>query len=57
MENLSTILNWIFGGTSLVGLMTTFFFWGKSKRKEEAQTQMQEAQVTLRRPREHLIVK
>ena len=31
------ILNWVFGGTSLVGIATTLIFWSKSKRKEEAE--------------------
>ena len=32
------ILNYIFGGTSLVGLVTTLIFWSKSKRAKEAET-------------------
>lgn len=32
------ILNYIFGGTSLVGLSTTLIFWSKSKRAKEAET-------------------
>lgn len=32
------ILNYIFGGTSLVGFVTTFIFWSKSKRAKEAET-------------------
>ena len=32
------ILNWVFGGTSLVGLATTLIFWSKSKRAKEAET-------------------
>lgn len=32
------ILNYIFGGTSLVGLATTLIFWSKSKRAKEAET-------------------
>lgn len=35
---LTEILNYIFGGTSLVGLATTFIFWSKSKRAKEAET-------------------
>ena len=32
------ILNWVFGGTSLVGFATTLIFWNKSKRAKEAET-------------------
>ena len=32
------ILNWVFGGTSIVGLATTLIFWSKSKRAKEAET-------------------
>jgi hypothetical protein len=32
------ILNYIFGGTSLIGLATTLIFWSKSKRAKEAET-------------------
>lgn len=32
------LLNYIFGGTSLVGLVTTLIFWSKSKRSKEAET-------------------
>ena len=32
------ILNYIFGGTSIVGLATTLIFWSKSKRAKEAET-------------------
>lgn len=32
------LLNYIFGGTSLVGLATTLIFWSKSKRAKEAET-------------------
>ena len=32
------ILNWVFGGTSIVGLATTVIFWNKSKRAKEAET-------------------
>ena len=39
------ILNWVFGGTSLVGLATTLIFWSKSKRKEEAETQKTESEA------------
>jgi flagellar biosynthesis component FlhA len=39
------ILNWVFGGTSLVGLATTLIFWSKSKRKEEAETQKSESEA------------
>lgn len=39
------ILNYIFGGTSLVGLVTTVIFWNKSKRKEEAETQKSESEA------------
>ena len=39
------ILNWVFGGTSLVGLATTVIFWNKSKRKEEAETQKSESEA------------
>ena len=39
------ILNWVFGGTSLVGLATTIIFWNKSKRKEEAETQKSESEA------------
>jgi Flp pilus assembly protein TadB len=39
------ILNWVFGGTSLVGLATTLIFWNKSKRKEEAETQKTESEA------------
>lgn len=35
---LSEILNWVFGGTSLAGLATTLIFWSKSKRAKEAET-------------------
>lgn len=35
---LTEILNYIFGGTSLVGLATTLIFWNKSKRAKEAET-------------------
>ena len=35
---LTEILNYIFGGTSLVGLVTTLIFWSKSKRAKEAET-------------------
>jgi hypothetical protein len=35
---LTEILNWVFGGTSLVGVITTFIFWSKSKRAKEAET-------------------
>ena len=45
MENLSEILNWVFGGTSLIGVVTTIAFWRKSKRKEEADTQIKEAEA------------
>ena len=39
------ILNWVFGGTSIVGLATTVIFWNKSKRKEEAETQKSESEA------------
>lgn len=39
------ILNYIFGGTSLVGIVTTVIFWNKSKRKEEAETQKSESEA------------
>ena len=39
------ILNWVFGGTSLVGVATTLIFWSKSKRKEEAETQKTESEA------------
>jgi Flp pilus assembly protein TadB len=42
---LTEILNWVFGGTSLVGLATTLIFWNKSKRKEEAETQKTESEA------------
>lgn len=42
---LNEILNYIFGGTSLVGLVTTVIFWNKSKRKEEAETQKSESEA------------
>lgn len=42
---LTEILNYIFGGTSLVGLATTLIFWNKSKRKEEAETQKTESEA------------
>lgn len=42
---LTEILNWVFGGTSLVGLATTLIFWNKSKRKEEAETQKSESEA------------
>lgn len=35
---LTEILNWVFGGTSLVGVVTTLIFWSKSKRAKEAET-------------------
>lgn len=35
---LNELLNYIFGSTSLVGLVTTFIFWSKSKRAKEAET-------------------
>ena len=35
---LTEILNWVFGGTSLVGVATTLIFWSKSKRAKEAET-------------------
>jgi hypothetical protein len=35
---LTEILNWVFGGTSIVGLATTLIFWNKSKRAKEAET-------------------
>ena len=35
---LTEILNWVFGGTSLVGVVTTLIFWSKSKRSKEAET-------------------
>ena len=35
---LTEILNYIFGGTSIVGLATTLIFWSKSKRAKEAET-------------------
>ena len=39
------ILNYIFGGTSIVVLATTVIFWNKSKRKEEAETQKSESEA------------
>jgi Flp pilus assembly protein TadB len=42
---LTEILNYIFGGTSLVGLATTLIFWNKSRRKEEAETQKTESEA------------
>jgi Flp pilus assembly protein TadB len=42
---LTEILNYILGGTSLVGIATTFIFWNKSKRKEEAETQKTESEA------------
>jgi gas vesicle protein len=42
---LTEILNWVFGGTSLVGFATTLIFWNKSKRKEEAETQKSESEA------------
>jgi Flp pilus assembly protein TadB len=42
---LTEILNYILGGTSLVGIATTFIFWNKSKRKEEAETQKSESEA------------
>lgn len=39
------ILNYIFGGTSIVDLATTLIFWTKSKRKEEAETQKTESEA------------
>lgn len=39
------ILNWVFGGTSLVSIATTVIFWNKSKRKEEAETQKTESEA------------
>ena len=42
---LTEILNYIFGGTSLVGLVTTLIFWNKCKRKEEAETQKSESEA------------
>ena len=42
---LTEILNYIFGGTSLVGIATTLIFWNKSKRKEEAETQKSESEA------------
>ena len=39
------ILNYIFGGTSLLGIATTLIFWSKSKRKEEAETQKTESEA------------
>ena len=39
------LLNYIFGGTSIVGLVTTLIFWSKSKRKEEAETQKTESEA------------
>ena len=42
---ITDILNWVFGGTSIVGLATTVIFWNKSKRKEEAETQKSEAEA------------
>ena len=39
------ILNYIIGGTSLVGLVTTGIFWNNSKRKEEAETQKSESEA------------
>ena len=36
--DIAEILNWVFGGTSLVGLVTTLIFWSKSKRAKEAET-------------------
>lgn len=35
---ISEILNWIFGGTSILGAITTFIFWSKTKRAKEAET-------------------
>ena len=35
---ITDILNWVFGGTSIVGLATTLIFWSKSKRAKEAET-------------------
>ena len=42
---LTEILNYIFGGTSLLGIATTVIFWNKSKRKEEAETQKSESEA------------
>lgn len=42
---LTELLNYIFGGTSLVGIVTTVIFWNKSKRKEEAETQKSESEA------------
>lgn len=42
---LTELLNYIFGGTSLVGFATTLIFWNKSKRKEEAETQKSESEA------------
>jgi Flp pilus assembly protein TadB len=42
---LTEILNYIFGGTSLLGLATALIFWNKSKRKEEAETQKTESEA------------
>lgn len=39
------ILNWVFGGTSLVGFATTLIFWSKSKRAKEAETQKSESEA------------
>lgn len=33
------LLNYIFGGTSLIGLATTVILWNKSRRKEGVETQ------------------
>lgn len=42
---LTEILNYIFGGTSLVSIATSIIFWNKSKRKEEAETQKTESEA------------
>ena len=42
---LTELLNYIFGGTSLIGIATTLIFWNKSKRKEEAETQKTESEA------------
>lgn len=42
---LTELLNYIFGGTSLVGIATSVIFWNKSKRKEEAETQKSESEA------------
>lgn len=42
---LTTLLNYLLGGTSLLGAFTTFFFLGKSRRKEEADTQIKEIEA------------